>query len=228
MVHSLLVLATALITTDTGDPSRFKSGPLRIGVINAGASQVCIDRLQSSVAGCHVEPVEADAGVELLRQYDVIVLPSEWLNQLTAISKHRADYRRYVAGGGGLLIFQPNPNTSPGKSLEINLMSAKFTVHSAYTDKRPLHTTPHPITKGLDEKELPYPHDRITAHDERWEVLAKGDVSGCAALMVARFGGGRAAVNTANPGRKTTNFHSDRFLDRLLLWLGSRRLPPIE
>ena len=89
---------------------------------------------------------------------------------------------------------------------------------------------PHPITKGLAEKELPYPHDRITEHDDRWKVLAKGDVSGNAALVVARFGDGRAAVNTANPGRKTNRpgFHSDRFLGRLLLWLGSRRLPPIE
>lgn len=197
----------------------------RIAVVKAGGSpQQCADRMKRVAPQADVTLIEPGSDLKELRRFSLVVLPSEWTNDWKTISDRREAYAQFVRSGGGLLLFQPNPFGFKNESLCVDLLPATFTVQNRYSDSSVKIVSDHVLVRGLGVKDMPYPCDRITECDREWTVLARGEQSGDASLLVARFGSGRAAVDADHPNRDsdTTGFHSDAFLRRLVLWLSNR------
>lgn len=198
----------------------------------SAAASVCV-----VLAGAHADAtrrLEPLAGsvrlVELPERLDgceVVVLGSGWAQigdgswewmepQLPALE-------RFVRGGGGLLVFQPNPHGHPEERLTIDLVGAPVTFENWYRGGEDVRTVrAHALTSGF-EGGLPWPADRITTFDPRWTSLVRGRSSEDVSLLAGEFGCGRAVVDTDNPaltpGSNAKSHHSDDFLRAVLSWL---------
>jgi hypothetical protein len=220
---SFLALA-ALLHADVssgGEPFR----KLSIAVVASGGSpESCVARMKRIFPDAAVTQIAPESGWADLRHYALVALPSEWTMHWKQISARRADYTRYVRGGGGLLLFQPNPHRFRDEQLQVDLLPAPFTVHNQYHDNGVERVGEPALLKGLGERDLPYPCDRILEWDPPWTLLARGTQSQNGSLIVARFGRGRAAVDSDHHGRdsNSSGFHSDEFLRRLVGWLTRR------
>jgi hypothetical protein len=149
-----------------------------------------------------------------LARYDLVVLCSDWAEyDWATIPAHAAAFTRYVNGGGGFLMYQPNLTT------RVDLLSAWYTVDFLYTDTSKSIVADHPVVCDLDPTEVPYPADRIVDFAPEWTALVRGDQSGAASLLVAELGAGRAAVDSGHNSKSALRPESDRFLERLGRWL---------
>ena len=179
------------------------------------AIQDCVDRM-TAVFGAYstVERVALTSLDDRLPRYDMIVLCSDWAEyDWDTITPHAAAFTRYVTGGGGFLMFQPN------KTTRVDLLPAWYTVEYLYNDSSMSIVADHPVVCGMDRSEVPYPTDRITDFPPDWIALVRGEPSGAASLLVAELGTGRAAVDASHNSKYSIRPESDRFLERLGRWL---------
>jgi hypothetical protein len=175
----------------------------------------CVDRI-TDVFGAYasVERIPLSAIDDRLPRYDLVVLCSDWAEyDSAAITPHAPAFSRYVTGGGGFLMYQPN------KTMRVDLLPAWYTVDFNYTDTTDSIVADHPVTCGLGSTDVPYAADRITDFAPEWTALVRGDQSGDASLLVADIGAGRAAVDAGHNSKQALRPESDRFLERLGRWL---------
>jgi hypothetical protein len=221
----LLLLAALPVFADVSLPGPRRTGQLRVAVLTAGGTpQKCVARLKRVIPKAEVEAIPIEVLHKGLRNFDLLVFPSEWTNKWNPILGRVDEIRRFIRRGGALLMFQPNPYRFANETLKVDLLPFTFTVNNRYSDNNTEIVTRHPVVNGLEGADLPFPCDRITECDPPWQVLVKGIPSGHASLIVARFGRGRVAVDADNHtrDRERHRFHSDRFLLRLILWLTRR------
>jgi hypothetical protein len=177
--------------------------------------QECIDRM-TAVFGAYadVERIPIASIDDRLARYDMVVLCSDWAEyDWATIPPHAPAFTRYVTGGGGLLMYQPN------KTTRVDLLPAWYTLDFLYTDSSVSIVAEHPVVCGMDPTEVPYPADRILDFSPDWTALVRGDPSGAASLLVTELGAGRAAVDTGHNSKNAIRPESDRFLERLGRWL---------
>ena len=221
-VLALLLTLPLLAHADTSPKnSSRRTGALKIGVFSTG-SQGCAQRMRSVLKDATVETLKMTDGMEVFKKYDLLVLPSCWTNSWAQISKNRENFTKFVQRGGALLMFQPNP-FKQGEELEIDLLPQKIKIHNRYSDTNVEIVGDHELTKGFDEKDMPFPHDRITGADKRWKILARGAQTQDGCFAVTRHGRGRAAVCLMGHNNRAGGYMSDAFLKRLMLWMTFRK-----
>ncbi len=220
LIAALLALPLAADTSGR----RGRTGPVVVLYFGANAAAGSHQRLVD--IGATVQRIDASDLPKALENADILYLPTEWATGPTrdALRTHKAAIEAWLRRGRGIYVSQANIDG------EITELPLRFTVANFYNAAD--RTTPEgesPFLKGLEDKELPWPCDRITAHDAAFRVHAKGSVSGTPALMTAQWQGGRIVVNLDNDnvravggsfvGPSTT---SDACLQRLLEWLAKR------
>jgi hypothetical protein len=203
--------------------------PLSIGIApQPGVDQtMCQDHMrQVAGQGAAIQIVPRPVASNLQR-YDVVVLCESWAmtqRELDAVQADTLAYTDYVKGGGGLLIFQPNPLFALPEGGRITLLPAWFDVEASYIIESVVIVADHPLTSGFVAADMPYPFDRIVDTAPEWLILARGATSGAGSLAALELGRGRAAVDTDNHTDNDSHpgFHSQRFVARLLQWLARR------
>ncbi len=174
------------------------------------------DRLQR--LGYNTRLVPADAGLDTLRQYDVIYVAALWTSA-SEIEHHAADYIAYVAGGGGLLVEQPNLE---GLAFSPAILPYPVTFYWLYDmqDLQSVIVNPeHCVTKGLADREAPFPTDMITTYDKHYTVLARGPHSGSPSLLVGQYKHGRVLIDASDASPKNSFPISDELLQRMISWV---------
>lgn len=206
------------------EPPNPAAGGIRVLVIASrelDAKAALAQRLANlgfSVEGTLITAVPWDT----VDEYRVLALPSGWAQWHYPVFEECAGaFRAYVEGGGGLLVCQPNPFQHPNEECRPALLPYPITFHNWYEDadaQRVNATHEHYITEDLPAEDLPFPADRMSDVDPRYQVLALGGRTESPSLVVAEHGRGRIVVQTANeaPGAKVP--FPDRTLLRLALW----------
>lgn len=190
----------------------------------ADSGAVCVFRATvddanalSRLSAIGESPVLVEPGVEL-SECGLAVLPSSWFEK--RVLSRATDWSGWIEQGGRALVFQPNPFPEPD-TVRISLLGPSFSVHSWY-DVEDVRTpvAEHPILRGLERDELPFPTDRILSWDPPFQALVIGSRTESASLLALQSGCGRALVVADNPLRVVAPpAFSDRFLAQALAWL---------
>ena len=209
---------------------------IHIGIVRASASYECTD---TKILFDRV-PIEADirlisdtSRIHELEQFNLICLPLCWadldsgsLEILESLAKY---YNEYVNSGGNLLVEQPNPYKQPGDSISPSFLPYSITFHNSYNsnDYPPIAIdSTHPLTRTFRSQDLPFPADRVSYADERYQVLVQGRSTQSPSLLLAYYGSGRILINTSNStnilgfeGREPPPSISGRFFNNMILWM---------
>jgi hypothetical protein len=163
---------------------------------------------------------------EALKSIDVIVLPTGWAAEpelYRQLESRRDQFHRFIKGGGGLLVCQPNPAAT--RTCTPELLPYPITFQNTYdaTDPTRINLAQnHFITEDLPGDDLPFPYDPMLKVDQRYTVLAKQKSTDWPSLAVCGFGDGRVVVQTSNENRKANIPIKDEVLRRMVLWAAGR------
>jgi hypothetical protein len=182
-----------------------------------------------------VEPVALGQDPPELEVYDVVVLIPEWTWMLPDIDAHAKACHTYLAQGGGLVVFQPNPFTlayPPGAPKPAGLPED----HNGYAAPKLLPypvcfcnsyvkqegvrkvDDTHPISAGLTDESMPFPSDRMFDLSPKYQVLAIGVQSESPSLAVTTFGQGRCVLIADNVFGTTDRALPCHVVQRSILW----------
>lgn len=121
-------------------------------------------------------------------------------------------FHAFVADGGGLVLFQPNPLATHPVDLPVSPtlrgldhveercrpaflpLAATFFNRYVESDTRRIVRAEHPIVRGLADTDMPYACDRIVDLDPAYVPLVVGTSSESVSLAVAVHGRGRIVL----------------------------------
>lgn len=186
------------------------------------------DRLRR--IGAEVETVSPGAARSALANHQVLYFACEWAATAPpSIADWAGVVKEFAASGGALVFGQPNVDGTARENPQLSLLPFPARFEKGYLNgDRPtaVEEPDHPLVRGLEPRELPFPADTIHDVDPGWTVLARGGVSRTPALLVADLELGRVVLYTSHESETAVEPFGDRLLVRLVAWAaaGSGRI----
>lgn len=190
---------------------------------SGGWITLSVSRLES-LGYTNVSLIPFSSGLDILSNYDIVILPSTWAGSQSnadAILAKDSAYIEYVSNGGSLVVQQPNANIA--QTINVTLLPEPVTFYYQYNnmDFPVIVDSTHSITAGLASEGMPFPADTISFLPEMYHVLVKGSISGSPSLFIAEYGMGKILVETLGLSSTSNYPVSDTVIVRMFDWLSN-------
>ncbi len=118
----------------------------------------------------------------MLNNYDILYLPYGWAQyggeKYKDIEESSLAIQSFIKQGGGLFVEQPNPwKNGKSQSVTPKILPYPITFHYEFNDSDysvRFMSQSHPITKDLNQEQMPEPSDSLSNISKSYQILVRG------------------------------------------------------
>lgn len=172
--------------------------------------------------GFNLTKIPIDSDFYIFQYYEVIFLPMGWAFEKKPIEDNFSHYITYIKNGGGLYIEQPNY----AGELEFKILPFDLSMNNCPTNSNEfppiIMDQEHPITKGLENTDIPGSTDCITKVASDFYILAKSLSLKYPTLLTLEYENGRSIISATSISTNVGEIKyqvSDKYIVQAIQWL---------